>query len=444
MEALTIRNRILTVHGRTIAVHGPVNRGGHAGTLRTRPSVDKRYRMIVKLEVPVSPIDRWSLDPAAVHLNHGSYGGCLRSVTETAAAWRAKLEAAPMRFLVLDWQDEIDRARAALAAFVGAPDSRLAFVPGTTTGLAIALSSTFLTAGDEILTTDHGYRAIANQLARLAELWGVHVVPIRIPVPYDADAFVSALERAVTPRTRLAVIDHITSASALRLPIERIVPLLRTRGIDTIVDGAHAPGQIELDLAAVDAAWYVGNCHKWLCAPKGSGFVVASERAAARLRPIVTSHGASREYGPANRFHAELDWPGTHDPSVYLSVPEAITAVAAEGEGWTQVMARNHALAIELRDRLIDQLRGNLVAGAPRYAPDDALGSMAAIPIALPPNTTPLTIQERLLRGGWEVAIADFATGPCVRLSAHLYNHAAEADALAAELRTLGVTLRPS
>jgi selenocysteine lyase/cysteine desulfurase len=171
-----------------------------------------------------------------------------------------------------------------------------------------------------------------------------------------------------------------------------------------------------------------------MCAPKGAGFLVVADGVA--VRPLITSHGASAEYGPANRLHAELDWSGTHDPAANLSVPSAIATVAVEGGGWPAIYRRNHALACELRRRLTDG------SGAPPLAPDDALACMAAIPIKLPANTAPLALQHQLLRDGWEVPIVDFVHGPMVRVSGHLYNHAGEAELLAAKLRSLGVSLR--
>jgi isopenicillin-N epimerase len=385
------------------------------------------------LAAPASPIDRWALDPAVMHLNHGSYGGCLRSVTAAAAAWRDRLEAAPMQFMVLDWQPALDAARAALAAFVGAPADRLVFVPNSTTGVAIALNSVELAAGDDIVTIDQAYRACMNQLRRLAAARGATITAVPVPLPFDPGALVDAVERAITPRTRLALFDHITSPTALRLPIEALVDCFRARGIPVVVDGAHAPGQIALDVAALGATWYVGNCHKWLCAPKGSGFLVVADGAPAR--PVVTSHGASLEYGPANRLHAELDWAGTQDPSPHLVVPAAIAAVAAEAGGWPAIYQRNHALVCELHRRLTDGL------GGPPLAPDDALGCMAAMPIRLPPGLAPPALQDRLLRDGWEIPIVEFPTGPLIRISAHLYNHAGEADLLAAKLHSLGVRI---
>lgn len=353
---------------------------------------------------------------------------------EAAGAFRTRLEAGPMRFLKLEWQTELDRARVALAAFVGAASDRLVFVPGTTTGVALALHSTQLAAGDEVLATDHSYRACRNQLERLARARGLRITTVPLALPFDPEAAVTAITTAISSRTRLAVLDHITSPTALRLPLERLVPAFAARGIPTIIDGAHAPGQLPLELGELGATYYVGNCHKWLCAPKAAGFVVVA--AGAPLDPLVTSHGASLEYGPANRLHAELDWSGTYDPSAQLAVPAAIETVAREGGGWPAVYAHNHALALALRDRVIDALGGS------RLAPDASLGSMAAIPIALPPGTTPLGLERELLVAGWEVPIVDFPGGPLVRVSAHLYNHVGEAELLAKELRARGVTAR--
>ena len=339
-----------------------------------------------------------------------------------------------MRFFVTEWQDEVDRARAALAKFLHAAPARLVFVPGSTTGVALALHAFPLAAGDEGVVTDHGYRACRNQLERLAAARGLRITTAQLPLPFDPDAAIDAITRAVTPATRLALLDHITSPTALRLPIEQLVPILAARGIPTIVDGAHAPGQIELDVGAIDAAYYVGNCHKWLCAPKASGFVAVAE--GVPLVPLVTSHGATAAYGPANRLHAELDWSGTYDPAAQLAVPAAIDVVAREGGGWPAVRARNHALALALRDQLIDRLGGR------RLAPDDWIGAMAALPITLPAGTPPHDLERQLLLAGWEVPIVDFPAGPLLRVSAHLYNHVGEAALLAEELRARGVTAR--
>lgn len=392
----------------------------------------------MQLTAPVSSILRWSLDPAIQHLNHGSYGGCPNAVTAAAAAWRARLDAAPMRFMVLDWQPALDRARASLAEFVHAPAERLVFVPSSTVGVAIALNSVALAAGDEIVATDHTYRACMNQLARLAEARGATIRVVTVPLPFDGDALVDAVAAAITPRTRLALFDHITSATALRLPIERLTALCTARGIPVVVDGAHAPGQIALDVASVGATYYVGNCHKWLCAPKGAGFLVVADGAPAR--PIATSHGASPEYGPANRLHAELDWSGTYDPAAILAVPSVIATLAVEGGGWPAIYARNHAVVCELRSQVVAGLRTGR-RGPPPLAADADLACMATIPIQLPPGAAHGEVQLQLLRDGWEVQLPSVPGGSLLRISAHLYNSLADADPLIAKLRSLGVSL---
>jgi len=387
-----------------------------------------------------SPIDHWGLDPHVVHLNHGSYGGCLRSVLGAAARLRTRIEAAPMRFFVLDWQREIDAARAALAGFVGAPPERLVFVPGATTGVAIALHSIPWQPGDEIVVTDHGYRAVRNQLERLADARGLRIVVVAFELPFDPDQIVAAIERALTSHTRAVIVDHVTSPSALILPVARIVTSVAKRGIATIVDGAHAPGQLELDVRAIGAAYYTGNCHKWMCAPKGTGFLAIADDAPAL--PVVTSHGASPEYGPANRLHAELDWAGTHDPAAHLAVPTAIADVATEGGGWPAIRQRNHELVLEMRRRFVDTLVRFSATSSPPFAPDDCTGSMVAIPIALPAGLAALELEKQLLIAGWEVPIVDTPKGALVRLSAHLYNFVGEADDLARELHARDVGLR--
>lgn len=369
-----------------------------------------------------SSIQLWALDPSIVHINHGSFGGCLRSVLDHANTVRARLESAPMKFFVLEWQDEIDRARAALARFVGADPAHLVFVPSATAGVAHALAAVPLAAGDEIVMTSHAYAACRYQLERLAASRGVRLVTVEVPLPFDADQLVERTRAAITPRTRLAVFDHVTSPTAIVFPLARLLALCA--GFPTIVDGAHAPGQIALDVGALGATYYVGNNHKWLCAPKASGFLVAR----GPLAPLVTSHGANPGHGPANRLHAELDWSGSYDPAAQLAVAAAIEHVGAEGGGWPAIYERNHALALELRARL----------GGTPLAPAEGIGTMAALRLELPPNTRPLALEKRLLADGWEVPIVDFADGPLVRVSAHLYNRAADADALARKLHEVG------
>ena len=374
----------------------------------------------------------WALDPAVKHLNHGAYGGCPTAVLEKSFEIKRHLESAPMRFYGLEWQAKLDHARAVLGALVGADPSRLAFVPNATSGVAIALASCELAAGDEILTTNHSYRACRNQLERRARQAGARVVIVEIPLPFDPDQAVAAVAAGITARTKIALLDDITSPTAVIMPLAQIVAKLA--GVQIIVDGAHAPGTYPLAIDALGVAFYTGNCHKWLCAPKACGFVVAR---AGFAQPIVTSHGASPDYGPANRLHAELDWAGTYDPSSQLAVPTAIETLASVGTP-AELFTRNHALVLALRDLVIDGLGGDK---RHQLAPDSSIGVMAAIPVTLPPATTPLAMTQQLLREGWELPIVAWPGQPLVRISAHLYNSIEDGPPLVDKLRALKISL---
>ncbi|MCE9575856.1 MAG: aminotransferase class V-fold PLP-dependent enzyme [Deltaproteobacteria bacterium] len=382
----------------------------------------------------------FSLDPEVVHLNHGSFGACLRPVQRAQDQRRARLEGATMRYFVREWQGELDAARAAVAAFVRADADGLVFVPNATTGVATVLASLRLAPGDELLATDHTYRACRLALDRVAATAGAKVVIAELPWPApSAAAVTAAIVGAATPRTKLLLLDHITSATALVLDAAAIIAALAARGIDTLVDGAHAPGQLDLDIGALGAAYYVANGHKWLCGAKGGAFLWAKADRRAGLHPLVTSHGFAPSYGPANRFWAEHDWTGTHDPSPYLVLPEAIAILDTAADGtrgrWAAVRARNHALVTAGRARIADRL------GAGAMAPDALHGAMAVIPVQLPAGATGIAVERQLLEAGWEVPVIDGPRGQAlVRISAHLYNHLAEYDGLAVALAAAGVT----
>jgi isopenicillin-N epimerase len=382
----------------------------------------------------VAPQGAFALAPDVVHLNHGSFGACPRAVLEAQAAWRARLEAATMRFFVLDWQDAVDAARARLADFLGAEPAGLVFVPNATTAIATALDA-LVPPGAELVTTDHGYAACRNALDRVAAARGARVVTAHVDFPARAGQAVEAVLAAVTPATRVVLVDHVTSPTALVIDVAALVRALAPRGVHVIVDGAHAPGQLELDLGALaGVAAYAGNLHKWVCAPKGAGFLWVREDLRDTVRPLVTSHGY--HVPPPDRFRFEHDWTGTHDPTAYLSVPAALDEVARLGGGWPAVRARNHALVLAMRDVVLGAIGGTAAA------PDALLGSMASIPVTLPAGTTPRDLERGLLRSGWEVAISDWQPLGAVylRLSAHLYNSLDDATRLAAHLRGLGVS----
>ncbi len=383
--------------------------------------------------------DRWDLDPAVTFLNHGSFGATPRAVLATQSALRARMESEPVRFFVRELEALLDAARARLADFVGADPDGVAFVHNATTRVNTALASCVFEPGDELLTTDHEYNACANALRETAARWGARVVVAPVPFPLRHPGEVlDALRAHASSRTRLLLVDHVTSPTALVLPVEDIVADFRARGVDTLVDGAHAPGMVPLALDALGAAFYTGNLHKWVCAPKGSAFLWSSPARRASVRPLVISHGANSPREDRARYRLEFDWVGTLDPTPWLCVPAALDAMASLlPGGWSALRAHNRDLALRARDTLCDAL------GAQPPAPDAMIGSMAAVParvrcpdVDVPPLIDPL--QEWLWRAhAIEVPVVPWGDGRLVRVSAQAYNHPAEYARLADALRAL-------
>lgn len=380
----------------------------------------------------------WLLDPEITFLNHGSFGACPRAVLEHQSELRARLEREPVHFFVHQLEALLDAAREQVAAFVGARAEDLGFVRNATTGVNAVLRSLAFAPGDELLVTNHGYNACSNVARHVAARAGARVVVASFAFPLASeDEVVEAVLGAVTERTRLALLDHVTSPTGLVLPIARLVKALEERGIDTLVDGAHAPGMLDLDIEALGAAWYTANFHKHTCAPKGAAMLWARPDKQAQLHPAVISHGYNSPR-LRKRWLEELDWQGTDDPTPWLCVPAALRFVGGLVEGgWPAVRARNHALALEGRTILCDAL------GVPAPAPASMVGSLAAVPLwdgeKAPPSsalyTDPLQLalfdEDRI-----EVPLPPWPWPPrrLVRISAHLYNHADEYRALAAAL----------
>jgi isopenicillin-N epimerase len=384
----------------------------------------------------------WTLDPAITFLNHGSFGAAPRPVLAAQQAWRDRMEAEPVRFFSRDLEPAMDRARAALGSFVGADPDDLAFVANATAGFNAILRSLRFAPGDELLTTDHAYNAAKNALEYVAQRDGASVVVAQVPFPgASPDSVMSAVLGAVTPRTRLALIDQVTSATALAFPIAGLVAELTARGVETLVDGAHAPGQLELDVAAIGATYYAANLHKWVCAPKGSGFIWVAPDRQADIRPLAISHGANSPRSGRSRFRAEFDWTGTADPSAYLAVVDAIQfGDGLMPGGWAALRQRNHALAVAGRDLLCEAL------GIEPPTPDAMLGSMASIP--LPLDRGPAQVQgvdlyddpvhDYLASLGIQVMVTPWPQRPdggpwrrLIRLSAAAYNDVAQFERLA-------------
>ena len=381
----------------------------------------------------------WPLDPAVHYLNHGSFGACPRPVLEFQADLRARLEREPFDFLKRELAGRLAEARAALGAFVGAEPDGLVFVPNATYAVNAALRSWNLERGDEVVTTDHAYGACRKALEFVATRRGARVVVARVPFPLpDPAAIPRSIFAAITPRTRLALLDHVTSPTALVFPLAEIVEALRARGVECIVDGAHALGMIPLDLDRLGAACYTANAHKWLCAPKGAAFLHVRGDLRDRIRPLVISHGFDPG-AAAVRFREEWDWTGTDDPTAHLSIPECLRVLGGLlPGGMTALMERNHALALRGRNIVLETLD---IASPP--CPDALLGSMAALPL---PAAGPASPVARLGHDGladWtrERGVESwFFPWPCpggklVRLSAQIYNHEDQYRELAALLR---------
>jgi isopenicillin-N epimerase len=377
--------------------------------------------------------DAFLLENGVAYLNHGSYGATPRTVLAAADQWRRRLEAQPVRFMQSELPKLLRATAARLAAFMGARGEDLVFIDNATSGVNAVLRSLDFKRGDELLTTTHVYGAVRKTLHYVAARTGATVVEADVPFPAAGeDEIVAAVTGCFSPRTRLLVIDHITSPTALVFPVTRIVEAAKARGITVIVDGAHAPGMVDLDIPAVGADFYVGNCHKWLFAPKGSGFLWAAPEAQAGIHPLVISHG----YGSG--FLAEFDWTGTRDPSAWLAVNTALDFVETIGAD----VLRDHNRALMLAATALIAGQWSTQAGAP----PSLLGTMAAI--AVPTDrgrfsSVPATWESAAAIHDYlwqdhriEIPVPVFNGRIWVRISAQIYNQIGDyrrlADALVA------------
>lgn len=379
----------------------------------------------------------WSLDPAVTFLNHGSFGACPKQVLAVQQRLRSQLEQEPLRFFGREWEPLLDDARSKLAAFVGADVQDLVFVPNATTGVNSVLRSLTFSPEDEILTTNHEYNACRNALDFVTSRTGARVVVAKIPFPIDSpQQVVAAVIERVTPKTRLALLDHVTSQTGLIFPIQKLVKELQQRGVDTLVDGAHAPGMIPLNLREIGATYYTGNCHKWLCAPKGAAFLYVRRDKQSEIRPLTISHGTNSPRTDKTRFQLEFDWTGTDDPTAYMCVPEAIAFMGSLlPGGWTQLMQQNHHLVLQGRQLLCEALE------VQPPCPEEMIGSMAVVPLpAMLENCDFMSIHDELFdKFGIQVPMIPWQEKPrlLVRISAQIYNTPEQYEYLAKVLKGL-------
>ena len=407
-----------------------------------------------------SPATDWALDPTLTYLNHGSFGACPKALLAVQKGWRDKMEANPTRFLGRELEDLLDWSRSEVAAFVGADADDLALVQNATAGINTVLRSLRFERGDEVMTTDHAYNATLNAVRYGAAKDGARVVLAQVPFPITGpDEAFEAIMAAVTPRTKLAVLDHVTSVTALVMPIERLVPALAERGVDVLVDGAHGPGMLPVRLRELGAAYYAGNGHKWMCAPKGSAFLHVRRDRQALIKPLSISHGANDTRMDRSRFRLEFDWQGTFDPSGWLTWPAAIDGVAEiMPGGWASLMAFNRNLAVAAAEMLAEALHTSC------QSPMEMIGSMATL--RLPGGPWPraeagrrMTMIEAALRGRrfeaplmlwpspWLVDSGDLPPTTqfdlLVRISAEVYNYLGQYERLSSILAGFAGVNRP-
>ncbi len=391
-----------------------------------------------------SPSSPWRFAPGLVFLNHGSFGACPVPVLAWQRSLVDELEASPVAFLDATIEARLDGARGAVAMFLHADPDGLVFLPNATTGVSTVLRSIPFAPGDQILTTNHEYNATLNAVAEVARAAGGEVVRVDLPLEIESqDQVLEAITAALTPRTRLAMVSHVTSITATIFPIAAIVGELRDRGIDTLVDGAHAPGQVPVDLGALGAAYWTANGHKWLCGPKGSAVLHIRSDRLDGVRPMIVSHGWNDIRPERSRLWKEFDWTGTIDPTPYLALPEAIRVVGGmEPGGWPAVMAANHELVIEGRDIIARALDVSARIPAALH------GSMAIVPLPLPAREAAIAaLKDALIEEDHiEVPISGFPapaarrrpndapSSVALRISAQRYNEPADYERLASAL----------
>ncbi|HPM76506.1 MAG TPA: aminotransferase class V-fold PLP-dependent enzyme [bacterium] len=385
------------------------------------------------------PLALWTLDPNVVYLNHGSFGACPLTILEAQTALRRELECEPIVFLDRHLEQMGDEARRALASLIGAQPDDLAFIENASTGVNTVLRSLVFSPDDELLTTNHEYNACRNALQFLADRWGCKIVVADIPFPLESPGqVVEAILARVTERTRLAMISHITSQTALVLPMKEIVDALQARQIDVLVDGAHVPGQLPLDVTTLGAAYYTGNCHKWLCTPKGSAFLWVRPDKQDAIRPLTISHGYNSTRTDLSRFRQLFDWTGTKDPTAVLVLPQAIEFLSnLLPGGINELMNRNHQMAIAQQRTICEALH------IQPPCPDEMIAAMAAFP--LPEATQPPAghfdvLQNRLFAEfAVEIPIIYWPAHPrrLVRYSVQMYNTPEQYDYLAHALVAL-------
>jgi isopenicillin-N epimerase len=383
----------------------------------------------------------WLLKSGTVFLNHGSFGACPKPILQLQSELQRQMETEPIQFLWRRYEERLEPSRRELAKFIGARSKDLVFVSNATVGINSVVRSLTLRPGDELLTTNHDYNACHNVLMETARRTGAKLIIAQVPFPIRReDEVIEAVLASVTRRTRLAMIDHVTSNTALIFPVARIIRELESRDVDTLVDGAHGAGMLPLNIAKLRPAYYTGNLHKWVCAPKGAAFLWAREDRQAELQPAVISHGNNRPRPDFTPFQDRFDWSGTLDPTPWFCVGKAIDWMGKLlPGGWPELRKLNHELVVKGRRLLCEHLQ----VATP--CPENMLGSMATIPLperfqGVPPAGKIDTEQSRLY-DEFGIEVPFFRVGKAqrryFRISTQIYNSLKDCEFLARALESV-------
>ncbi|HUN22504.1 MAG TPA: aminotransferase class V-fold PLP-dependent enzyme [Anaerolineales bacterium] len=376
------------------------------------------------------------LNSEITFLNHGSFGACPKPVLQALWNWQVRMEHQPVAFLGREIFQHLEQARQALADYINAPADDLVYYPNPTTAMAMVANSLQLRAGDEVLTTDHEYGAMERLWLSKCQQWGARYVRQTVPLPLENAAdFVETFWQAVTPRTRIIFLSHITSPTALIFPVQEICRRARQHGILCIVDGAHVPGHIPLDIQALDPDIYTAALHKWLMAPKGSSFLYVRKDLQAQMHPLIVSWGSTvgefprMLYKHSTTFIDEQEWQGTRDHSAFLATPAAIAY--QRQHNWVQVQRDCHALASSVRQQLL------AICGQPALCADSPEWYGQMFSVALPAHT-PTNLKEILYEQyRIEVPVFPWQDKRYMRVSFQVYNTAEDGEKLLTAMREI-------
>jgi len=375
--------------------------------------------------------DQFLLAPDVIFLNHGSFGATPQSVFEAYQSWQRELERQPVEFLDRRFAERMSTARIALGEYLGTGPDNLVYITNATVGVNIIARSLDLGPDDEVVSTNHEYGACDRAWRFLSQKQGFKYTnqPVSMPLT-SADEFVVQLWQSVTARTKVIYLSHITSPTAVIFPVADVCRRAREQGILTVVDGAHVPGQIHLDLEEIGADFYTGNLHKWLCSPKGAGFLYAHPNVQNLLEPLVVSWGWQSEKPGLSQFVDHHEWWGTRDIAAFLSVAAAIRF--QEENDWDKVRVDCHALAVEAETRLCE-----LTSLPSQYSGDSWYAQMVSA--SLPPETDIVALKMRMYDDyRIEVPLVKWNEKKLIRISVQGYNMQTDIDRL---MDALGKTL---